>query len=68
VTVAERVISGELAAGLSEYRAQWVAIKNSKVVAASVDASALLKELRDQNVSGAALHRVPEDPQAVYIL
>ena len=67
-TVAERVISDELAAGLSEYRGQWVAIKNSKVVAASVDASALLKELRDKNVAGAVLHRVPEDPQAAYIL
>lgn len=68
MTVAERVISDELATGLSDYRGQWVAIKNSKVVAASVEASDLLKQLRDKKVVGAALYRVPEDPRAVYIL
>jgi hypothetical protein len=66
--VAERVISDQLAQDLSSYRGQWVAIKDSKVVAASVEATDLLKQLRDRKVVGAALHRVPEDPQSVYIL
>jgi hypothetical protein len=68
MTVAERVISDELATDLSNYRGQWVAIKNSKIVAVSAAAGDLLKQLRDKKVAGAALHRVPEDPQASYIL
>jgi hypothetical protein len=66
--VAERVISDQLAQDLGSYRGQWVAIKNSKIVAASADAGDLLRQLRDKKVNGAALHRVPEDPRALYIL
>jgi hypothetical protein len=66
--VAERLISDQIAQDLSSYRGQWVAIKNSKIVAASAEAGDLLKQLRDKKVAGAALHRVPEDPRAVYIL
>ena len=66
--VAERLISDQIAQDLINYRGQWVAIKNSKIVAASAKAGDLLKQLRDNKVAGAALHRVPEDPQATYIL
>lgn len=68
MTVAERLISDQLAQDLSNYRGQWVAIKDSRVVAASAEAGDLLRQLRDKKVAGAALHRVPENPRAVYIL
>lgn len=66
--VAERIRTLELAAALTRYRGQWVALKEGEVVASDPDAAALITSLRTKGIEGTALHRVPEEPQTTYVL
>lgn len=66
--VAERIRTLELSAELTRYRGQWVALKEGQVVASNPDAAALVAELRTKGIERAALHRVPEEPKATYVL
>lgn len=53
---------------LDKYRGKWVAIKDGIVVIAGETPSEILRKVRDQDLSGWVLDRVPEDPHAIYIL
>jgi hypothetical protein len=67
MAVAERVLS-EGTRELEKYRGQWVALKDSRVVAAGATPAEVLQELEAKGITGAALDHVPDDPRTVYIL
>lgn len=64
VVLAER----ELAPDLDQYRGQWVAIKDSRVVASGTTPTDVLEQVRGKGLGRVELHRVPEDGDAAYIL
>lgn len=66
VVAAER--EDALAPDLDKYRGQWVAIKNGQIVASAKDAGDVIAELRKADITGAALHRVSENPDNALVL
>lgn len=57
-----------LAPDLEKHRGEWVAIKDGKVVASGKNASDVVRQLREQEIVDAALHRVAESPDTAFVL
>jgi hypothetical protein len=64
----ERVTPEELAEELTRFRGQWVAIKDNRVVEAAATPAEVIDRLTAKGEVGWVLDRVPEDPNAVYVL
>lgn len=57
-----------LAANLDEYRGKWVAMKDGAVIASADDPAEVLRVVEERGLTGWALDRVPENPDAVFVL
>ena len=66
MVVAER--ENVLAPDLDKYRGLWVAIVDGRVVAASMNAVDLFRDLRERGIEDAELHHVAEEPNAAFVL
>lgn len=66
MVIAER--ENTLAPGLEKHRGNWVAIKDGQVVAVGKNAVEVVRQLQERKISGAALHRVAENPNAAFVL
>ena len=56
------------APALDEHRGKWVAMKDGVVVASADDPAEVVRVVEQRGLTGWALDRVPENPDAVFVL